>query len=62
MKMLYEVQGADHFFFNTPKAIDGVIGQYGLAWQKVFLEGDERYKKLLLNEGPQASEFRSNVK
>jgi dienelactone hydrolase len=62
MKMLYEVEGADHFFFNTPKAIDGVIGQYGLAWQKVFLEGDERYKKLLLDEGPQASDFRSNLK
>ena len=61
-KMLYEVQGADHFFFNTPKAIDGVIGRYGLAWQKVFLEGDERYKPLLLNEGPQASDFRSNVR
>jgi dienelactone hydrolase len=60
-KMLYEVQGADHFFFNTPKALDGVVGRYGLAWQKVFLDGDERYKSLLLQEGPQASDFRSNL-
>jgi dienelactone hydrolase len=61
-KMLYEVEGADHFFFNTPKALDGVIGRYGLAWQKVFLEGDERYRALLLDDGPQASDFRSNVR
>jgi dienelactone hydrolase len=60
-KMLYEVEGADHFFFNTPKALEGVVGRYGLAWQKVFLEGDERYRKLLGAEGPQASDFRSNL-
>jgi hypothetical protein len=61
-KMLYEVEGADHFFFNTPKALDSVVGRYGLAWQKVFLEGDMRYKKFLMDEGPQASDFRSNLK
>lgn len=61
MKMLYEVEGADHFFFNTPKALEGVVGRYGLAWQKVFLEGDKRYKALLLDEGPKASDFRSNL-
>ena len=60
-KMLYEVQGADHFFFNTPSALKGVVGKYGLAWQKVFLEGDDRYKKLLSAEGPMASDFRTNV-
>ncbi|MET0390572.1 MAG: hypothetical protein ABW321_31660 [Polyangiales bacterium] len=60
-KLIYEVQGADHFFFNTPKALDGVVGKYGLAWQKVFLEGDERYKTILSAEGPMASDFRTNV-
>lgn len=61
-KMLYEVEGADHFFFNTPTALGGVVGKYALAWQKVFLEGDDRYKKLLLEKGPMASDFRSNLK
>lgn len=61
-KMLYEVEGADHFYFNTPTALGGVVGKYALAWQKVFLEGDGRYKKLLLDKGPMASDFRSNLK
>jgi hypothetical protein len=55
------VKNADHFFFNTPKALDGVVGKYALAWQKVFLEGDQRYQKLLRVEGPMASDFRSNL-
>lgn len=60
-KMLYEVVNADHFFFNTPSALKGVVGKYGLAWQKVFLEGDARYKKLLMQKGPMASDFRTNL-
>ena len=61
-KMLYEVRDADHFYFNTPKALGGVVGKYALAWQKIFLEGDLRYKKLLGQKGPMASDFRSNLK
>ena len=60
-KMLYEVRDADHFYFNTPKAMGGVVGKYALAWQKVFLEGDLRYKKLLEQKGPMASDFRTNL-
>lgn len=60
-KLLYEVQSADHFFFNTPSALDGVVGRYALAWQKVFLEGDQRYEPILLQQGPRASDFRSNL-
>lgn len=60
-KMIYEVQDADHFFFNTPSALQGVVGKYALAWQKVFLEGDTRYQPLLLVKGPMASDFRTNL-
>jgi dienelactone hydrolase len=60
-KMMYEVKDADHFFFNTPTSLKGVVGKYGLAWQKVFLEGDERYRKFLLEKGPNASDFRTNL-
>jgi dienelactone hydrolase len=61
-KMLYEVGVGDHNIGNNPSNHSGAIGRYGLAWQKVFLENDQRYRKFLLQEGPGASDFRSNVK
>jgi dienelactone hydrolase len=60
-KMLYEVQGAGHFVWGTPRTNNGAVGRYALAWQKVFLDGDERFLPLLLEEGPNASDFRSNL-
>jgi len=61
-KILYEVSGASHF--DIQPAIGGnLFGMYGLSWQKVFLEGDERYRQFLLLPKPDnASDFRSNVK
>ena len=61
-KMIYEVATGDHNIGNNPANNGGAIGRYGLAWQKVFLERDDRYRKLLLQEGPGASDFRTNVK
>jgi hypothetical protein len=61
-KMLYEVQGAGHFDFNDPAFNDGATGRYALAWQKVFLEDDARYRQFLLVKGPKASDFRTTVK
>jgi hypothetical protein len=61
-KMIYEVAAGDHNIGNNPANNSGAIGRYGLAWQKVFLEGDKRYRKFLLEEGPGASDFRTNVK
>lgn len=60
--MSYEVEGTNHFDFNDPAFLDGTVGRYALAWQKVFLEGDARYRKLPLEKGPNASDFRTNVK
>lgn len=60
-KMLYEVQGAGHFVWGTPRTNGGAVGRYVLSWQKVFLEGDERFEEFLLEEGPRASDFRSNL-
>jgi len=61
-KLLYEIAGASHFDIQ-PMSGGGLFGLYGLSWQKVFLEGDERYKKFLLLPKPDnASDFRSNVK
>jgi len=40
--------GATHFnWFGPEDAGRGVSGQYALAFQKVFLEGDERWRPIL---------------
>jgi dienelactone hydrolase len=42
-KLLFEVQGGSHSSANSPTGTSNQIGAYGLAWLKIFLEGDERY-------------------
>lgn len=60
-KMLFEVQGADHFFANTPAGASGQCGKYGTAWLKVFLVGDDCYRPFLLEPPSGTSDFRTNV-
>lgn len=60
-KMLFEVQSADHFFANTPAGASGQCGKYGTAWLKVFLTGDECYRRFLLEPPSGTSDFRTNV-
>ncbi|MET0286356.1 MAG: hypothetical protein ABW352_17885, partial [Polyangiales bacterium] len=60
-KLLYEVSGGGHWDYNTPVTNMNMIGYYGLAFQKTFLEGDERYRKFLLDKGPNASDWQSNI-
>jgi pimeloyl-ACP methyl ester carboxylesterase len=48
-KMLIAISGATHFsWFSPTGAGRGISGQYALAFQKVFLEGDERWRPFLL--------------
>jgi dienelactone hydrolase len=61
-KMLFEVQGADHFFANAPTGANGQCGKYGTVWVKVFLAGDECYRKYLLQQPSGTSDYRTNVK
>jgi dienelactone hydrolase len=61
-KMLYEIAGLGHDAGNNPANNSKNVGLYGLSWQKVFLEGDQRYKQFLLVKGPNASDFRTNLK
>jgi pimeloyl-ACP methyl ester carboxylesterase len=50
-KMMISVPGATHFsWFGPTTAGQGMSGQYALAFQKVFLEGDTRWKPLLLTK------------
>jgi hypothetical protein len=40
----------------TPKNLNGEIGRYAVAWLRVFLDGDLRYRQFL--NGPEAPVFR----
>jgi hypothetical protein len=40
---------------GQPTSGGGKSGQYGLAWQKLFLEGDERWRPLLVGAMSDAS-------
>jgi hypothetical protein len=63
-KMLFEVSGAGHDVANNPANSSGIIGQYGLSWFKVFLEGDMRYRPFLLAAKPSitTTKFKTNLK
>jgi hypothetical protein len=48
-KMMVSIAGANHFSWFTPTAAGGGISaEAALAFQKVFLEGDERYRAFLV--------------
>ncbi|MDB4987701.1 MAG: hypothetical protein JWN04_2879 [Myxococcaceae bacterium] len=61
-KMLMSVAGATHFsWFGPTDAGMGTSGKYALAFQKVYLEGDERWKPLLLSK-PSNATATTNIK
>lgn len=48
-KMMVSIPSATHFnWFGPDQAGGGISGETALAFQKVFLEGDERWKPFLL--------------
>lgn len=61
-KLLYEMAFDGHFSWGTPTTNGGAAGVYMMAWQKTFLEGDTRYRKFLLERGPNATKFESNLR
>ncbi len=61
-KMMMSISGATHmYWFHPATAGDGASGGVTLAFLKVFLEGDERWKPLLLQPPDSATEFRTNI-
>jgi dienelactone hydrolase len=60
-KLLYVMSGEGHFSWGSPRTNNNASGRYVLAWQKVFLEGDQRYATFLQQRGPRAAEWRTNV-
>ncbi|MEE2896596.1 MAG: hypothetical protein VX726_12760 [Planctomycetota bacterium] len=46
-KLLYEIEGGNHMLPSDPGNHGGDVGAWTLAWLKVYLEGDERYRGIL---------------
>jgi dienelactone hydrolase len=59
-KMLVEWAGEGHWINNDPTSRANQVGRYGLPWIKVFLEGDERYRKFFSVMPEGASDFQTN--
>jgi dienelactone hydrolase len=61
-KMLVEWASGGHWTNNDPMNQSQQVGRYGLAWIKIFLEGDERYRPFLGVEPKASSDFMTNQK
>jgi dienelactone hydrolase len=63
-KMMITISGCDHLacWFGPGDAGRGTSGGYALAWQKAFLEGDERWKEPLLKKPSSASDYKTTLK
>jgi hypothetical protein len=61
-KLLYVIATEGHFSWGTPRTNNNAVGRYVLAWEKLFLEGDQRYERFLLERGPLATTWQSNLR
>jgi len=54
-RVYMEIEGGDHFMANSGSDKDhATIGRYGIAWLKLYLDGDERYRDFIYGEAAQA--------
>jgi hypothetical protein len=61
-KMILNIPGQSHFqWFSPTDAGGGESGAYALAFQKVFLEGDERWKPLLQTKPASGTTMMANI-
>jgi triacylglycerol lipase len=52
-KVYMELAGGDHFIADTGRGDDlPTVGRYALAWLKLHLDGEERYRAFLFGERP----------
>ena len=61
-KLIFEVTKGRHRVANSPLGANGEVGRLAISWLKVFLEGDDRYLRFLLQKPKNASLFQSNLK
>ncbi len=60
-KLIIEIPYGGHWIANDPANANGAIGQIGLSWLKVYLEGDTRYRQFLLTPPISGGYFRHNL-
>lgn len=54
-KVYMEIDRGDHFIADTERGEDlEMIGRYGVAWLKVYLDGDERYRDFIYGDAHRA--------
>ena len=49
-RVYLEVEGGNHFLANSNGPDLATMGRYGIAWLKLYLDGDERYRKFIYGE------------
>ncbi|MQA89277.1 MAG: alpha/beta hydrolase [Gemmatimonas sp.] len=55
-KVYMEVEGGDHFIADTTRGEDlELIGRYGIAWLKLYLDGDDRYRDFIFGEAQEGT-------
>lgn len=60
-KLYFEVAKGGHAIANIPTNAQAEIGVMGLAWLKVYLQGDTSYTHLLLKKPETASAYATNL-
>ena len=47
-KVYMEIEGGDHYVADSDRGTDlATVGRYGIAWLKLYLDGDERYRDFI---------------
>jgi dienelactone hydrolase len=50
-KVYMEIAGGDHFIADSTRGTDlATIGRYGIAWLKLYVDGDERYRPFIYGD------------
>ena len=50
-KVYMEIDGGNHYIADSTRGPDlATIGRYGIAWLKLYLDGDERYRGFIYGE------------
>ena len=59
-KVYMEIDGGNHYIADTDRGTDlATVGRYGIAWLKLYLDEDERYRDFIYGEyhTPAAGKF-----
>ena len=49
-RVFLEVAGGDHFIANSGADDRAMLGRYAIAWLRLYLDGDERYREFIFGD------------